>query len=142
MNDSLERIANNKMEQVAKMFGVRLNEKFKISEHENLYVFTPEGLFNYNSYTEGLIMNRTTLLYELLAGYYTVEKFIPNYNWPRPSEMYYTPSIDDGEPKYTAHRWEEDKKDLARLDANIAFRTKDEALEVAQKMLDKVQPGK
>lgn len=62
---------DNKMEQVAKLFGKKLGEKFKVkSGIRNSYsatvVFTPSGFFIWNG--GGVVVNRMTILDDLLTG--------------------------------------------------------------------------
>ena len=64
-------MAENKMANVAAMFGKKLGEKFEVkSAIRNSYsatvVFTPSGLFISNA--GGLVINRMTILEDLLTG--------------------------------------------------------------------------
>lgn len=118
-------MGNNHMEEVAKMFGVRLGEKFKVNG--NVFWFYGDGLVadDDNSYPN--IMN------SLLVGEYTIEK-LP---WkPQKGDTYWFIGADAG---VTSNNWNDDYIDYSFYCAGNCFKTKESALEHAPEIIEKMK---
>lgn len=62
-------MAENKMEQVAQMFGKKLGEHFRVkNEPYNDYVFTEEGLYVVNTSNVWVPTQEPRTLHDLLTG--------------------------------------------------------------------------
>ena len=118
----------NYIPQIAKMLGVEMGERFEIIGHGfDRYYFSDDGLFS-----ECFDMALKETLSNILIGRSKIKK-LP---WkPKVQEMYYSPYVGGGKADYTDSSWDNDDVDLARYDAGLVCRTKEEALEKAKKML-------
>ena len=123
----------NRMEEVAKMFGLELEEHFHITikSHENtVYKFTKDGVAFYD--------NKLKTWYEsvgLLAGILTGETEVVKLPWkPKMDEKYYIPSIFDWD-FYKYNFWLNDECDEKYYKRGLVFKTKEEAIDMAKKML-------
>lgn len=128
----------NHMAEVAKMLGVNLEEEFKVKKGVSpncFYKLSNEGLFLYKQDKYGRLENRhgersTNMLSLLLEGIYEV---VPLWK-PIGRERYYVPSID--KPMlFTCWAWENDELDRYRFERGLVCRTKEDAIELAKKML-------
>lgn len=122
-------MAISRMADVAKIFGIELNEEFKLKKHAEIYKFTEEGLVYYLGDNRGWRIALVTLN-GLLRGEYEIEK-LP---WmPKEGENYYYVSwLEEGnewkiraesEPEY----WPAYDGDVLRVDIGNCFRTREEA---------------
>ena len=123
----------NHMEDVAKMFGLELEEHFHITKksYENtVYKFTKDGVAFYD--------NKLRTWYEsvgALAGILTGETEVVKLPWkPKMDEKYYIPSIFDWD-FYKYNFWLNDECDEKYYKRGLVFKTKEEAIEMAKKML-------
>ena len=123
----------NRMEEVAKMFGLELEEHFHITKksYENtVYKFTKDGVAFYD--------NKLRTWYEsvgALAGILTGETEVVKLPWkPKMDEKYYIPSIFDWD-FYKYNFWLNDECDEKYYKRGLVFKTKEEAIDMAKKML-------
>ena len=123
----------NHMEEVAKMFGLELEEHFHITKksYENtVYKFTKDGVAFYD--------NKLRTWYEsvgALAGILTGETEVVKLPWkPKMDEKYYIPSIFDWD-FYKYNFWLNDECDEKYYKRGLVFKTKEEAIDMAKKML-------
>ena len=123
----------NRMEEVAKMFGLELEEHFHITKksYENtVYKFTKDGVAFYD--------NKLRTWYEsvgALAGILTGETEVVKLPWkPKMDEKYYIPSIFDWD-FYKYNFWFNDECDEKYYKRGLVFKTKEEAIDMAKKML-------
>ena len=121
------------MEEVAKMFGLELEEHFHITKksYENtVYKFTKDGVAFYD--------NKLRTWYEsvgALAGILTGETEVVKLPWkPKMDEKYYIPSIFDWD-FYKYNFWLNDECDEKYYKRGLVFKTKEEAIDMAKKML-------
>ena len=123
----------NRMEEVAKMFGLELEEHFHITKksYENtVYKFTKDGVAFYD--------NKLRIWYEsvgALAGILTGETEVVKLPWkPKMDEKYYIPSIFDWD-FYKYNFWLNDECDEKYYKRGLVFKTKEEAIKMSKKML-------
>ena len=119
----------NYMEQVAKLLGVELNEKFLLYDEygESLgytYKIIPSGLYFESRIQEQWLDSNE--LEEILVGIYNIVKltFIP-----KEKEMYWT--YDSLRQEFFPYKtmWMNTVQDYARLKCNMVFRTEAEAID-------------
>ena len=122
----------NRMEEVAKMLGVELEEDFRIKGivSDLLFRITEGGVFSHYPGSEYGQSNKL-MLTQLLTG----ESEIIRLPWkPKNGEIYYWPHPDiDCLCDYSI--WYDDVTDYHRFKNNMVFKTKEEAVEVSKKML-------
>ena len=129
----------NHMAEVAQMLGVELEEVFKVTDddsgkYHNYYKFTEkkgievsEDNVKWEADTAG-----TLVLKWLLIGVARIIK-LP---WrPSRGDVYYTPSI-TSIGKYIKLYWTGSKNDECSYQQGLVLRTKKEAVELAEEMLD------
>ena len=123
----------NRMEEVAKMFGLELEEHFHITKksYENtVYKFTKDGVAFYD--------NKLRTWYEsvgALAGILTGETEVVKLPWkPAVYDEYYYPIPSDRD-LWESRLWIGDNYDNSRFSRGLVFKTKEEAIEMAKKML-------
>lgn len=126
-------VAENKMQEVANILGVALNENFKlVNSDDNLspesYRLTNEGLLFIRS--NGSTVNASSLLTEIIQGKYSIIK-----NWlPVEGEKYY--SVNFGhEDCVMTRQWLGIETDRIRYSRGLVFRTWEEAKNCANNML-------
>ena len=124
----------NCMAEVAKMFGLELEEHFHITKksYENtVYKFTKDGVAFYD--------NKLRTWYEsvgALAGILTGETEVVKLPWrPSRDDVYYMPSV-TSTGKYIKLFWTGSKNDEISYQQGLVLRTKKEAIELAEEMLD------
>ena len=125
---------NNHMAKVvglAKLLGVELREEFRIEKYQGLFRITEDGLQRLLDSSSSWTLAEPSILRELLIGEETVVKF----PWkPDDGERYYMPCV--GSPDmYDYWTWQDDELDQYRLKCGLAFKTREEAIEVTKKML-------
>ena len=124
----------NHMEEVAQMFGLELEEHFHITtkSYENtVYKFTKDGVAFYD--------NKLRTWYEsvgALAGILTGETEVVKLPWrPSRDDVYYMPSV-TSIGKYIKLFWTGSRNDEGSYQQGLVLRTKKEAVELAEEMLD------
>ena len=124
---------NNKMAEVAKMFGLELEEHFHITKksYENtVYKFTKDGVAFYD--------NKLRTWYEsvgALAGILTGETEVVKLPWkPTKGEKYYVSHILDRD-LWDCYLWDDEEYDEELYKRGVVFKTKEEAVMAAKKML-------
>ena len=128
----------NHMEEVAKMFGLELEEHFHITKksYENtVYKFTKDGVAFYD--------NKLRTWYEsvgALAGILTGETEVIKLPWkPQKGEKYYIPCIGaQQEYMYSVNHWDNDDIDKKYYHMGIVCKTKEEAIALTEKMLEAI----
>lgn len=127
----------NYMAEVAKIFGVKLGESFKITsgiqdDYQNYYRFTENNCFETS--VDGVEWKRTiaeVLLKHILLGDIRIVK-LP---WkPKYDEEYYIPSISNTFG-YNKFYWRGDDSDDKYYNLGLIFKSKEEAIALGQKML-------
>lgn len=123
----------NHMEEVAKMFGLELEEHFHITKksYENtIYKFTKDGVAFYD--------NKLRTWYEsvgALAGILTGEAEVVKLTWkPKDNEYYFIPEITTPE-MFGYLKWTNDCVDNHMYKHGLICRTKEEAIVLTEKML-------
>ena len=123
----------NRMAEVAKMFGLELEEHFHITKksYENtVYKFTKDGVAFYD--------NKLRTWYEsvgALAGILTGETEVVKLPWkPAVYDEYYYPIPSDRD-LWESCLWVGDNYDNSRFSRGLVCRTKEEAIDMAKKML-------
>ena len=124
---------NNKMAEVAKMFGLELEEHFHITKksYENtVYKFTKDGVAFYD--------DKLRTWYEsvgALAGILTGETEVVKLPWkPAVYDEYYYPIPSDRD-LWESRLWIGDNYDNSRFSRGLVCKTKEEAIDMAKKML-------
>ena len=122
------------MAEVAKMFGLELEEHFHITKksHENtVYKFTKDGVAFYD--------NKLRTWYEsvgLLAGILTGETEVVKLTWkPRDNEHYFIPDITTPE-MFSYLEWRNDYVDNYMYKHGLICRTKEEAIGKAELLME------
>ena len=125
----------NHMEEVAKMFGLELEEHFHITKksYENtVYKFTKDGVAFYD--------NKLRTWYEsvgVLAGILTGKTEVVKLPWkPQKGDKYYIPCI-VAQPEYMYSRlyWNNDHIDIEHYRMGLVCKTPEEAIALTEKML-------
>ena len=121
------------MEEVSKMFGLELEEHFHITKksYENtVYKFTKDGVAFYD--------NKLRTWYEsvgALAGILTGETEVVKLPWkPAVYDEYYYPIPSDRD-LWESRLWIGDNYDNSRFSRGLVCKTKEEAIDMAKKML-------
>ena len=124
----------NHMEEVAKMFGLELEEHFHITKksYENtVYKFTKDGVAFYD--------NKLRTWYEsvgALAGILTGETGVVKLTWkPRDNEHYFIPDITTPE-MFSYLEWTNDYVDNYMYKHGLICRTKEEAIGKAELLME------
>ena len=123
----------NRMAEVAKIFGLELEEHFHITKksYENtVYKFTKDGVAFYD--------NKLRTWYEsvgALAGILTGETEVVKLPWkPAVYDEYYYPIPSDRD-LWESRLWIGDNYDNSRFSRGLVCKTKEEAIDMAKKML-------
>ena len=132
----------NYMAEVAKLLGVELGESFKITsdtqgdypgDYQNYYRFTENNCFETSA--DGVEWKTTiaaVLLKHILMGDIRIVK-LP---WrPSRDDVYYMPSV-TSVGKYIKLFWTGSRNDEISYQQGLVLRTKKEAVELAEEMLD------
>ena len=129
---------NNYMAEVAKLLGVELGESFKITsdthgDYQNYYRFTENNcLETSDDGVEWKIIKAEVLLKRILMGDIRIIK-LP---WrPSRDDVYYMPSV-TSTGKYIKLFWTGSRNDEGSYQQGLVLRTKKEAIELAEEMLD------
>ena len=127
----------NHMAEVAKMFGLELEEHFHITKksYENtVYKFTKDGVAFYD--------NKLRTWYEsvgALAGILTGETEVVKLPWkPREGDRYYFPRPASIE-KWDYSTWSEREVDYYRLNHGFVCKTMERAVAISQEMLKDIR---
>ena len=113
----------NRMESVAKLFGLKLNEEFKIKGDGLIYKFTEDGIKCSGAIENGSVSDGnwfappTRTLDFLLQGEYTIQAYIPKYG-----KSYYYVSADG---TIIRKVFEVNTLDLLNVSIGNCFRDKD-----------------
>ena len=130
----------NYIEGVAKLLDVEVGEVFQIDNDISLknYIFKfADGFLQLSEKGEDddtWVVANDSILIGLLYGNLSIRKLL----WkPAFGEKYYTPSIDrkDFPFLYTAILWTDDRFDKKFYERGIVFKTKEEAADMAKKLL-------
>ena len=124
-------MADHKFTQIAKMFGLELNEVFHIQGFDWEFKFDPQGLVFKEP--QGKWILEDIILRKLLNGVYEVVK--PPYR-PQTGDLYW--SYIYSEWVVVSSDWIGDSIDYARLEAGMVFRTQEEALAARAELYKKV----
>lgn len=130
---------DNRMAEVAKIFGLELGESFKITsdthgDYQNYYRFTENNcLETSDDGVEWKMITAEVLLKRILMGNIRIIK-LP---WkPRIREKYYVPRIAiRSKDRYYWYHWQNSDADIKRYDMGIVCNTKEEAIALTEKML-------
>lgn len=137
------RVMTNRIAEVAKMLGVELGEVFKITDdtHANYpryYRFTENVGVEASDDGVKWGMTKAGALECLLMGYVRITK-LP---WkPAMNDTYYYPTPSDKE-LWEHTIWVDSEYDSIKLSRGLIFKTKEEAITVAEKMLAVAKEGK
>ena len=126
----------NYMREVAKLLGLELEEEFRIEgiSTEWSYRLSDKGLIGVNE-NDLRQITLSNILKRLLTG----EDKIIKLPWkPKEGETYYSPAIND-EDNYWPNTWLNDNIDKIRYRRGLVFKTKEEAINMAEKMLAAAQ---
>lgn len=133
----------NHMAEVAKMFGVELEESFKITsdtqgDYQNYYRFTENNCIEFSD--DGVEWKMTTaaaLLKYILMGDIRIVK-LP---WkPRKGEKYYIPYISTQQKgMHVTYYWNNDHIDIEHYRMGLVCKTPEEAIAITMRMLDTVK---
>ena len=117
----------NHMEEVAKMLGVKMGEKFRIKESTDVvYHFEKAGLI------DGIGSTCMTTLGYIISGAYHIEKF----PWkPKKGDEYWF----IGASLVSCNNWDDDCMDYSLYYAGNCFETEEEAEAHKQEILDKLR---
>lgn len=125
----------NRMKEVARLFGVKLEEVFYIE------YYCPEYVKTYLKFTEmGLMHSAEKVHWDYTAGalwrgLITGDFKITKAPWkPKAGETYYIPAV-DSESGYYAVCCENSDEDERRYRKGLVFRTRGKAIALTQKML-------
>lgn len=131
----------NHMTEVAKLLGVELGESFKITsdtqgDYQNYYRFTENNCIEFSDDSvEWKMTTAAVLLKDILMGDIRIIK-LP---WkPMDNEHYFIPEIRTPE-MFGYLRWANDDVDNYMYKHGLICRTKEEAIALAEKMLDTVK---
>ena len=124
-------MANHKYTEIAKMFGLELDEVFQIKGFKGEFKFDPQGLVSKDS--QGKWLFDSTILRRLLSG--DLEVVRPPYR-PQTGDLYWS-YIYSGWV-VAGSDWIDDAVDHARLEAGMVFRTQEEALDARAELYKKV----
>ena len=131
---------DNKMAEVAKMLGVKLNEVFRIDGNRHYFRLTDTGL-EVSVGMDLAELKHTAWFSEdscMLSGLLTGELKIKKLPWqPAKYDSYYYPCLDyeDYENLWGRSTWTDTRYDKSRLKHGLVFKTKEEAVVLAQRML-------
>lgn len=131
------------MKYVASIFDLELDEPFMLVNlnddvNKGVYVLTKNGLKKSPSDIYEHTPDLDTLLCDMLRGLYIIKK-IP---WkPHFGEIYYIPSLEDGEAYASKLCWADAYIDDQRYGANLVCKSEDEAIVKAEKMLAMLKDG-
>lgn len=129
---------SNYMKGVAKLLGLELREEFRIEKCQGLFRFTEDGLQRVLDSSATWTFAEHSILRELLSGKVTVVKF----PWkPAKMETYYVPCVSEV-CRCDHFTWFDDSNDHFRLRHGLVFRTREEAVELARRMLAVAKEGK
>ena len=131
----------NYMAEVAKLLGVELGESFKItsdtqgdypSDYQNYYRFTENNCFETS--VDGVKWETATVI--VLRGILMGDVRIIKLPWrPSRGDVYYMPSV-TSIGKYIKLFWTGSRNDEGSYQQGLVLRTKKEAIELAEEMLD------
>ena len=129
---------NNRMAEVAKMFGLELGESFKITsdthgDYQNYYRFTENNcLETSDDGVEWKMITAEVLLKRILMGNIRIIK-LP---WkPRDNEYYFIPEIRTPE-MFSYLEWTNDYMDNHMYKHGLICRTKEEAIRKAELLME------
>ncbi len=128
----------SRMAEVAKMLGVEFDEAFKIKEAPlAIYKIVENGLLQYDRERDCWNL-APRLLTEILAGY--IEIVEPAWE-PKEGEECYIAAVDNEFDCYTTF-WENTDTYKRCYDRGLVFKTREEAVELARRMLAVAKEGK
>lgn len=125
----------NYMNKVAEMLGLELGETFRIEGSdrgkEQYFQFTKKGIRVSMDGIHWMKGTSTTVLEDIVAGRVKVAAL----SWkPKKGEIYYIPNINNT-VNCDYFCWEEDSVDIKYYNLGLVCKTKEIAIELAQRML-------
>lgn len=133
----------NHMRDVAKLLGVEIGEEFCVEEREELFKIS-KTCIEYFSFSYGKWFSATpVILAKLLNGTYTIKgKCTSEIKWtPGLNKFYFSP-CPTRKDLWECREWYGDENDYHRLHNGFVFKTSDEAIEMAKKMLGAINEEK
>lgn len=109
----------NRMNEVANMLGIKLNEEFKIKGISDTYLITENGLITKESdYAQGLVLT------QLITGQLEIQK----YPWrPQRGDIYFYVTL-DGDFEVRSDSWSNHNVDILGYKIGNCYRTYNDAL--------------
>lgn len=124
----------NYMAEIAELYGLRLNEKFKLSGHTDMYfAFSYGTLLRGNSPSLDSWRTEPQDLVDILTGRRKVIKY---YSKPNYGENYYVASTTDIVDMYEIFRWIDSAMDEEYFKRGLVFPTIDKAVEATKEIID------
>ena len=131
----------NRMKEVARLFGVKLEEVFYIE------YYCPEYVKTYLKFTEmGLMHSDDRVHWDTTAGWLWTSLIKGDFKinklpWkPQEGEKYYIPRIAIRlEDRYYWYHWQNSDADIKRYTMGLVCKTREEAIEMTKKMLAVVE---
>lgn len=121
----------NRMKGVAKLLGVELGKEFYIEGDKDRFKITDAGVEYYSVAYGKWFSTMPIVLEKLLNGTYVIKDI-----WaPDLGQVYYYPIV-DLDSLCCNCEWHGDNTDYHRLDNGLVFQTREEAIELAKKMLE------
>lgn len=121
----------NRMKGVAKLLGVELGKEFYIEGDKDRFKITNAGVEYYSFAYRKWFPTMPIVLEKLLNGTFVIKDI-----WtPDSGQVYYYPIVDE-DSLCCDCEWHGEDTDYHRLDNGLVFETKEEAIELAKKMLE------
>lgn len=122
---------NNRMKGVAKLLGVELEKEFCIEGVIERFKITNVGVKYYSLAYRKWLQAMPAVLQKLLNGTYVIKDV-----WtPDSGQIYYYPIV-DLDSLCCNCEWHGEDTDYHRLNNGLVFETREEAIEIAKKMLE------
>ena len=135
-------MSKNHMAEVAKIFGVKLGESFKITsdtrgDYHNYYRFTENNCLEIS---DDDVEWKTTIAAVLLKHILMGDIRIVKLPWkPRKGEKYYIPYISTQQKgMHVTYYWNNDHIDIEHYRMGLVCKTPEEAIALTEKMLEAV----
>ena len=124
----------NHMKSVAKLLGVELGKEFRIEGNKERFKITNAGVEYYSFACGKWFPTMPIVLQKLLDGTYVIKGI-----WtPDSGQVYYYPIVDE-DSLCCDCEWHGEDTDYHRLNNGLVFKTKEEAVAAAEKMLTVMQ---
>lgn len=126
----------NRMKGVAKLLGVELGKEFYIKGNKERFKITDAGVKYYSIDYGKWFPTMPIVLQKLLDGTYVIKNI-----WtPDLGQVYYYPTV-DLDFLCCNCEWHGEDNDYHRLNNGLVFPTREEAIEMAKKMLEIARGG-